>query len=215
MCIRLDFSRLMILCNNFAENSPVMLGVERGYQLRLDPILPCLEDESGTNDGCSRVHGGPFLGPDDTPVDASGIRFRLRFLCGGANDDSTESEKSVERKRRARTKRVGFATAEEREEKQLLCVEEGEKEWVRKSYAETIRRRIHPGPDKPRITGCHLSAEGARDARMKFRRKLIVCWTEPVMRIRGSPSWTLGIFWDTPDKFLSNTAYFWKHKCRK
>jgi len=103
-----------------------MLGVERGYQLSLDPISPRLEDESSMNDGCSRVHGGPF--PDDTPVGASGIRFRLRFLYGGieqANDDSTESEKSVERKRRARTKRVGFATAEEREEKQLLCVEEG------------------------------------------------------------------------------------------
>lgn len=60
-------------------------------------------------DGRSRVNGR-----DDSPVGVSGIRFRERFLCEHsrmgkaeeASDDSTESEKSVERKRRARTKRV-------------------------------------------------------------------------------------------------------------
>ncbi|KYN43534.1 hypothetical protein ALC56_01795, partial [Trachymyrmex septentrionalis] len=42
-------------------------GIERGYQLRLDPISFRLKDESGINVGYSRVHEGSFLGPDDTP----------------------------------------------------------------------------------------------------------------------------------------------------
>ncbi|XP_011052004.1 PREDICTED: uncharacterized protein LOC105144661 [Acromyrmex echinatior] len=105
-------------------------NVERGYQLSLDPISSRLKDESGTNVGYSRVHESSFLDPDDTPVRR---RFRhpvpvaifIRRDRTEVNDDSTESEKSVERKRRARRKRVRPATAEEREEKQLLCMEEG------------------------------------------------------------------------------------------
>jgi len=48
-----------------------------------------------------------------------------------------------------------------------------------------------PGSEQTENHGVSFVSGGARDARMKFRRKLIVCWTEPVMRIRGSPFWSL------------------------
>lgn len=68
----------------------------------------------------------------------------------------------------------------EREEKQLLCMEEG----LERGTAETIRRRIRPleQTENHRVS---FVSEGARDARMRFRRKL-VCWAEAVMRIQDS-----------------------------
>jgi len=65
----------------------------------------------------------------------------------------------------------------EREEKQLLCVEEG----LERGTAETIRRRIRP-LEQTKNHRVSFVSEGARDVRMGFRRKL-VCWTEAVMRI--------------------------------
>lgn len=75
-----------------------------------------------------------------------------------ANDDSTESEKSVERKRRARTKRV--ADGIEQGKKNSYCAWKGRRRSSlreRERSRNDIRRRIRP--DKPRITGCHLSAK--------------------------------------------------------
>jgi len=67
--------------------------------------------------------------------------------------------------------------AREREEKQLLCVE-GEE-------AETLRRRIR-SPGQTKNHGVSFVSEGARDARMNFRRKFVVCRAEAVMRIQSS-----------------------------
>jgi hypothetical protein len=60
----------------------------------------------------------------------------------------------VSRAKTAGTHKEGGSMAREREEKQLLCVEGGPEERKLKRYVVASVR-----PDKPRITGYHLSAK--------------------------------------------------------
>ncbi|KYQ47544.1 hypothetical protein ALC60_13299 [Trachymyrmex zeteki] len=67
-CIKLNFSQLIRFYATIPFRKIAREGsVQRGYQLSLDPISSRLKDESGTNVRYSRVHEGPFLGPNDTP----------------------------------------------------------------------------------------------------------------------------------------------------
>jgi len=56
---------------------------------------------------------------------------------------------------------------------------------ARGEETETLRRRIR-SPGQTKNHGVSFVSEGARDARMNFRRKFVVCWAEAVTRIQSS-----------------------------
>jgi len=92
------------------------------------------------------------------------------------NDDSTESEKLVERKRRARRKRVRLPRRQKKGKKNSYCA--WKKGWREKVSEEMSLRRNDTSSHPPGSEnhGVSFVNGGARDgARTKFRRKFVVC----------------------------------------
>lgn len=61
----------------------------------------------------------------------------------------------------------------------------GEREGKREREPTSKRYVVASGLGQTKNHGVSFVSGGARDARMKFHRKLVVCWTEAVTRIRS------------------------------